>query len=184
MRVWSGFGGLRRCPGWTPGSWGRTPGGGLLAGPLDSGQTPGFWLDPWILPWILDFVRFPRFRQILEFLADFGAGGQILVLEVILITSCAYRIILGIIYPLEMLFLTFVCFVCWPYITSKTFRSLSYWPANCGGLTYIQPLSQVRVYSLEHPISFYEGCVKLITIVATGSTSNCQLHCQNFVMDL
>ena len=98
----------------------------ILAGPLDSGQTPGFWLDPWILPWILDFVRFPRFRQISEFLADFGAGGQILVLEVILITSCAYRIILGIIYPLEMLFRGVKSFVLTHLSESKTFRSLSY----------------------------------------------------------
>ena len=102
--------------------------GGALAGPLDPGGGPlgeASWLDPWILAspldsgwtpgfcpgsWISsDFVRFLRFRQILEFLADFGTGGQILVLEVILITSCAYRIILGIIYPLEMLFRLFWC---------------------------------------------------------------------------
>ena len=108
-----------RGPGWTPGSWGRTPGGGLLAGPLDPGRTPGFlagpldsWLDPWIPGWTPGFLAgpldsgwIPGFRQISEFLADFGAGGQILVLEVTFGTSCAYRIILGIIYPLEMLFL-------------------------------------------------------------------------------
>ena len=88
-----------RGPGWTPGSWGRTPGGGLLAGPLDPGRTPGFLAGPLDSGWI------PGFRQISEFLADFGAGGQILVLEVTFGTSCAYRIILGIIYPLEMLFL-------------------------------------------------------------------------------
>ena len=88
----------------TPGSWGRTPGGGLLAGPLDPGRTPGFWgwtpgflagpldswLDPWILgvdpwipgwtpgfwldPWISSDFRVPG--RFWCWRSDFGAGGH------------------------------------------------------------------------------------------------------------